>query len=208
MPYIYKITNDINNRIYIGKTIDSVQIRWNHHKSDAFAPAHSSKMEKRPLYEAIRKYGIEHFNIETIEECSLEVLNDREKYWIEYYHSFKDGYNATLGGDGSPYLDYDLIIKTYNKILSVSKTAKILGIDRDSVTRALLATNSYSTKQIKENGIKSNFHAVGQYDLNDNLIATYPSIKAAEEAVPTGRHIGEVCKGKRKTAGGFKWKYI
>lgn len=68
------------------------------------------KKEKRPLYNAMNKYGIEHFLIEEIEECDYNVVNDREKYWIEYYSSFKYGYNATPGGDGVPYLDYDLII--------------------------------------------------------------------------------------------------
>lgn len=38
---------------------------------------------------------------------------EREVYWIEKFHSFKNGYNATVGGDGRKYLDYDLIISTY-----------------------------------------------------------------------------------------------
>ena len=208
MPYIYKITNDINNKVYIGKTIDTIQVRWNHHKSDAYAPAHSPKVEKRPLYEAIRKYGIEHFSIKVVEECPLEELDERERYWIEQYQSFKNGYNATLGGDGRPYLDYSLIVKTYNQLKSIKQTAEILHIDRSSVSKALLATKSYTSEQIKENANNANCHVVGQYDLNDNLIATFPSVKAAEAAVPTGRHIGAVCMGKRKTAGGYKWKYI
>ena len=41
---------------------------------------------------------------------------EREKYWIEYYGSFKNGYNATVGGDGKPYIDYDLVVATYREL--------------------------------------------------------------------------------------------
>ena len=62
----------------------------------------------------MRKYGIEHFHIELIEET--DNPEEREVFWIENKRSFKNGYNATKGGDGRPYLDYDLIISTYNEV--------------------------------------------------------------------------------------------
>jgi hypothetical protein len=62
----------------------------------------------------MNKYGIDKFKIEQIEECDDSIVNEREIYWIEYYQSFKYGYNATKGGDGKLYLDYDLICETYN----------------------------------------------------------------------------------------------
>ena len=49
----------------------------------------------------MRKYGIEHFTIEAIEECPINILSEREKYWISEFDSYHNGYNATLGGDGS-----------------------------------------------------------------------------------------------------------
>ena len=61
----------------------------------------------------MRKYGIEHFSV-----VELEQTNDpeeREKYWIEKLRTFKNGYNATTGGDGKHYLDYDLIIALYKE---------------------------------------------------------------------------------------------
>lgn len=94
MAYIYQIINDINNKIYIGKTEFSIDKRFKEHCSDAF----KERNEKRPLYSAMRKYGIEHFHIELIEET--DNPEEREKYWIEQKQSFKNGYNATLGGDG------------------------------------------------------------------------------------------------------------
>ena len=107
MPYIYKIINDINGKIYIGKTAFTIERRWKEHCQDA---KRSSK-EHRPLYSAINKYGIENFHIEIVEECTLEELDEKERFWIESYNSFSNGYNATIGGDGKPYANYELIIK-------------------------------------------------------------------------------------------------
>lgn len=87
------------------------------------------------MYKAINKYGIEHFHISLIEET--KEPEERERYWIEYYSSFKYGYNATIGGDGKKYLDYDLILKTYFKINNCNEVAKILNISSDSVRKVL-----------------------------------------------------------------------
>lgn len=60
------------------------------------------------------KYGPEYFHIQEIEYVPPEGdLEEREQYWIAQYDTFHNGYNATKGGDGKHYLDYDLIIKTY-----------------------------------------------------------------------------------------------
>lgn len=100
MGLIYKITNDINGKIYIGKTEFSLEKRFKEHCQDAFR----ERCEKRPLYAAMRKYGIEHFHIELIEETNIP--EEREKYWIDYYNTYKYGYNATIGGDGSCLYDH------------------------------------------------------------------------------------------------------
>lgn len=96
---IYKITNKINQKCYIGcsKTIEK---RWNSHKSE-------SVLEQFPQYnysihKAFRKYGLDNFSFEIIEEISEDKLFDREKYWIAFYNSYNDGYNETLGGDCGP----------------------------------------------------------------------------------------------------------
>lgn len=92
MSFIYKITNLLNGKCYIGKTdIHTVQERFKEHVKD------SKKYLERPLYRAFNKYGIENFKVEEIEQCNIEDSCEREKYWIEYYSSFKNGYNATLG---------------------------------------------------------------------------------------------------------------
>ena len=93
MAYIYKIVNDINNKVYIGKTEFSIEKRFKEHCRDS-----KKEHQNRPLYNAMNKYGIEHFKIELIEECNNP--EEREIYWIQHFDSYKNGYNATLGGDG------------------------------------------------------------------------------------------------------------
>ena len=56
-------------------------------------------------------------------------MNEREKYWIAYYNSYENGYNATLGGDGKHYIDYDLVLQTYQKFLSRREVAQKLNIN-------------------------------------------------------------------------------
>ena len=76
---IYKITNIINNKVYIGQTVNTIKQRWNKH-------CHSNGC--RSLYNAILKYGKENFNIEIIETLPIEELDEREIYWINYYKFF------------------------------------------------------------------------------------------------------------------------
>ena len=121
MAYIYKIENDINGKVYIGKTEFSIERRFKEHCKEAFREGR----EQRPLYAAIRKYGEEHFHISLIEET--DTPEEREVYWIEKFRSFKNGYNATVGGDGRKYLDYDLIISTYLSTKNQRKTAGCSG---------------------------------------------------------------------------------
>jgi group I intron endonuclease len=97
---IYKITNLINNKCYIGKS-SNIEERFKYHKQ-RYAEA---KEWNKLLYKAIRKYKIENFSfeiIEIIEDYTEQKGNEREKYWIAYYNSYckNEGYNETLGGDG------------------------------------------------------------------------------------------------------------
>lgn len=98
MAFIYKITNNINKKCYIGKTERDIDTRWKEHKKNA---RNSEKLAHIHLYKAFNKYGIENFEIECVEECEISVLNEREKYWVAFYDSYHNGYNETLGGEGS-----------------------------------------------------------------------------------------------------------
>jgi len=94
MVGIYKITNLINGHSYIGQSV-CITERWNNHRCAA------REGIDYPLYRAMRKYGLDNFSFEIIEECPQELLNEREKYWISYYNTYYDGYNQTLGGQGA-----------------------------------------------------------------------------------------------------------
>lgn len=95
MGFIYKIKNNINNKLYIGKTERSIEERWNEHCR------HASLYPNIPLYKAILKYGKDNFSITLLEECNNQIIDEREIYWINYYNTYTgDGYNCTGGGEG------------------------------------------------------------------------------------------------------------
>lgn len=98
MVGIYKIQNIINNKVYIGQSIN-IRRRWNRHKQDSFNE--NSSNYDCLLYRAFRKYGIDSFDFTIIEECLTSELNTREIFWIEHFKSFKEGYNMTIGGHHS-----------------------------------------------------------------------------------------------------------
>lgn len=160
----------------------------------------------------MKKYGLEHFHIELIEETSQP--EERECFWIEQKGSFKNGYNATLGGDGKHYLDYDLVIATYQEVQNVSETARRIGIDISTVSK-VLNSNHISIIPSSEVSQRVTGNVVNQYDLQGNFIQSFPSAKAA--AISLGKitstsrgassHISDVCKGKRKTAYGYIWRF-
>ena len=89
---IYKIKNKINGKIYIGQSNDIKRRLKEHCCPEAY------KRSRIPVDIAIHKYGKENFIFEVVEECSLEQLNQREEFWIQYYDSYKMGYNCSKGG--------------------------------------------------------------------------------------------------------------
>ncbi len=93
--YIYKITNKINGKSYIGQTTDYKR-RFSEHRAKGY-----NTEENKLLYYAFDKYGIDNFTFEVIEDKTPNY-NEREKYWIQYYDSYENGYNMTLGGEEPP----------------------------------------------------------------------------------------------------------
>lgn len=96
MVGIYKITNQINGHSYIGLSTN-LEKRWAYHNSE-----YNQKREKtKVLYQAFKKYGIENFTFEVLEECKVSELSDKEVYYISLYNTYKDGYNMTAGGESN-----------------------------------------------------------------------------------------------------------
>ena len=168
-------------------------------------------MKKRPLYDAMNKYGIENFKIEQLEFIEDDsILDKREIFWIKELHTYgKDGYNASKGGDGTILYDYNEFIDLYN-----------LGYSSRHISERTGATVETINKVLKSKGIKprrSDAKLIDQFDIAGNFIQTFfGSIEAAEWCIENNiskskhsasNHIIDCCNNKYNTFGGYKWIY-
>ena len=96
--YIYLITNNVTGKIYVGKTKHSIEYLYSEHLKNARRGVRYVSY----LYRAMQEYGIENFTVSQIEECPLEILDDRERFWIKKLNSQNPeiGYNIQEGGNG------------------------------------------------------------------------------------------------------------
>ena len=124
----------------------------------------------------MNKYGLEHFHVSLIEKT--DIPEEREKYWIEFFNSFKYGYNATLGGDGKPYVDYNLVISTYKQLKNQKETAAQLNISVDTVRNILQNANEY-IYSVKENYGINVSKTVYMFDLQNNFLQAFSSLHDA-----------------------------
>ena len=140
---IYKITNTINNKCYIWQSVD-IKRRWREHKSRDLYES------DRPLYKAMRKYGLENFVFEVIEECLFSELDIREQYWVNYYDSFNNGYNLTLWWDSSTHTKMIEKIESIKQDLreNILSTEEIL--KKHSICKNSLSMINVGTTYFKE----------------------------------------------------------
>lgn len=206
MGYIYCITNLINGKQYVGKTTSTIEERFKEHCRDS----RKERCNKRPLYDAMNKYGIENFKIEELEQVDdPTLLSNKEKYWIKELNTWgHTGYNASKGGDGKVLYDYKEIIDLYNMGYSQKQVAKKVGCCDDTVSKVLKAHNipirGSSTKKID------------QFDMAGNYVQSFfGSVEVAKWLVEMGlakstsskRHITDCCNKKVKSAYGYIWRY-
>lgn len=92
---IYCFQNKIDGKCYIGKSINI----WDRYKQH-INQLNGRYLENKHFINAWHKYGEENFEFSILEECDIKDLNAREKYWIAYYDSRRNGYNGTDGGTG------------------------------------------------------------------------------------------------------------
>lgn len=205
MASIYKITNKINNKVYIGQTVQTIKGRWRQHVNEAYG-----EMKCAHLHSAIRKYGEENFTIEEIENCPQELLDGREIFWIKEYHSVEDGYNISAGGKGTnkdiPQVELEQL---WDQGLSTEEIAQQVGLTRQWVRQRLSAYKNYSPTEGNLRGGrlagKKKYQPVEQLDLDHNVINCFESIKEASEK--TGiTNISRSCR-KGTKAGGYYWRY-
>lgn len=219
MVGIYKITNKLNNKCYIGQSVD-IQQRWSKHLS-TFNGEHTPDYK---IYRAFKKYGLQNFTFEIIEECEQQQLDEREIYWINFYDSFEKGYNMSLGGkacngtNDKKVYQYSLEGNLIGEYKSAHEASRILNIQFTNICKVCRgerkSAGGFAWSYNKENKIekiktkRTGDGTVLQYTKDGQLIAEYPTAKAAcRETGISDTTIGLVCKGKGKTAGGFVWRY-
>lgn len=216
---IYKATNLVNGKVYIGQTTLTLHERMLQHKKD------STRLRNKNIafYNAINKYGFENFNWCIIDEGrNRGDLDYKEHFWINFYRSYihfedSNGYNMTLGGDGL--YGYKPSEETIRKLIKARKGYKHseetkmklrkahLGIPKTKKHRENLSKSRLG-KYTKENNPRS--RAVIQLDLDGNIIAEYPSVTDAAKAVNGNTtKISRCCAGeyRHRSHKNFLWIY-
>ena len=158
--YIYIIRNKINNKVYIGQTTQTINVRFTNHKMA------SRTGEDTKFYRAMRKYGEENFYPEQLEEVEVKDLNDRERYWIKQYNSYYNGYNSTLGGDQPYRINYDEVLNLWNRGLSITEISNKMNNSKDAISRILKQGFNISEEEILKRGYDSNRTVSSEQVLN------------------------------------------
>lgn len=217
---IYKITNLKNNKVYIGQSIE-IERRWDKHR----CYYKNEKNHRYKLYRAMSKYGLENFTFEIIEECLVDELNEREKYWIQYYDSYNNGYNMTIGGsdligaNDKTVLQYNSKGELINTFKSAHEAERETGISFTNICKVCRGERPhaggyiwrYINSNLEVKPIKLNIQRnsiIQQIDIHTKeVIAEFSSLKeAAEKTNSNSVCISRVCKGTQQTANGFFWR--
>lgn len=201
-----------NGKCYIGQTVNAEQ-RHSRHLSDAKL----GKSTCRKFHNALRKYEYRYdykvlvdFTCDSKEELQ-RCLNKFEEFYIEVFDSFNNGYNLTKGGDGR--VGSEQTEQTRRKI-----SKKLKGVKKSEDFSKMLSERNRGKKKSPESIEKMRLKRLGsisskrkvteQYDLNGNLIKEYDSLTMAGESTGISyKNIHLVISGKRKTAGGYIWRY-
>lgn len=210
---IYKVQNKLNGDTYIGATTKSVNDR----KLDHIQKANNGESTK--FYVAIRTYDASAFNWEQIDTASsLDELAQKEKQYITEFKSKEEGYNSDEGGGFQKTIyQYNLedgsLINTYD---CLTDAGNAVNATKQCISKACLSVNhtyrgfywSYDYKEPFIPKIDERKKEVLQYSLEGHLLSKYLSV--ADASKQTGvvcTSIAKVCRGERKSAGGFVWSY-
>lgn len=217
---IYKIMNQINGKAYIGQSI-CIKDRWTQHKNDA--KNKNSQCYDRPLYRAIRKYGIENFEFSVLEECPPEELNEKEIYWIKYYDTFnaERGYNLTPGGHQSVKVVPKELYELWDQGFSIQELIKHFNVNHKTIDKWLKQCPTYSVQESFRRGYyksKKYRKSIGrffnkricQYTLKGEIVRYWRSIREIGRAFDSQsirQGVAKCLVGKYYSSYGFRWGY-
>lgn len=225
---IYCIENLANKKKYIGQSVD-IDNRWIKHISELNHNSHHNNY----LQKSWNKYGKDNFKFYVLEYCPIEKLDEKENYYIAFYNTMdrRYGYNLKSGGQYSNYLSAE----TRHKISESNKMAYLNSTLKEK--RSIDALNQWSNTEIKQkivgenNGMYGKHHTeetrkkisekkIGKPSTKKNTTPVFclelnqvfkDAVTACEELGFNKSSTGsilDVCRGKRKTYGGYHWKFI
>lgn len=195
--YIYKITNTINNKVYIGQTtLKYASQRWQVHKYDA-----KKKHKQYPLYRAMFKYGINKFKFEVIYVAkNLEELNEKEIEFIKIFNCLTpNGYNILHGGKNAKHTE-----ETKKKIGLKSLGRKtFLGKKHSEETKQKIS-KIHKGKKLNPNSYKKLLKKFYLIDVNNNIIEVIGLKDFCRKNKYDVRSIQRLLSGKYKSYKGLK----
>ena len=194
---IYKITNKLNNKVYIGQTTRDIQVRFDEHMRDQTSSDY--------FHTAVRKYGKDSFLVEQIDTANtLEELNEKEIYWINHFRSFIgfddcNGYNSSLGGTDNPMFSKNIKEKHDKKMRTSNVRSRISETMKRKVANNELFTEEH--RKNLSNAMMGNQHGLGSkrpqaaidatsralfkevycVDEQYNVVASFDSVRSACE---------------------------
>lgn len=171
---LYKITNVVNGKIYIGKTYIGYMNRWKQHKSDAFRD--DRKVDYK-FYRAIRNYGVDKFEVSLLGQYESGELEEMEIKTIKEYNSFYGGYNSTLGGEGRFQREYDeeKIVDMYKSGISITAICEEFGYKSNRIVSSIIKRN------VGQIDTRTKAVVLEQYDKKWNLLRKFSSKGKAYE---------------------------
>ena len=201
---IYMIKNKVNNKVYIGKSVD-INVRLRNHKSYLNNNIHINKH----LQHAWNKYGKENFDFLIVEECAHSDLNDKEVYYIQMYKSYDDrhGYNLTFGGDGCAATDE---IRMKMRIAAKNRPPVSDEVRKKQSERVSGEKNYFYGMRLcgEQNGFYGDHRFAGENHPRCRAVYCFEldeyfwGAKEAEDKYGVHKaDIAKCCKGKAKSAG-------
>jgi group I intron endonuclease len=212
---IYKITSP-KGRVYIGQSVDVEK------REVDYMHLRNCKAQTK-LYRSLVKYGVFNHIFEIVEQCTITQLNERERYWQDFYNVLEEGLNCRLtttrskSGKVSEESIRKRVANTNYEVLQKKRAINTNYSRRTSNTDYKKRTQNTDYTSFQERKVantdysaiaKKNSKPIRQYTKQGTFVRDWESTKQAGESLGIQRtDITQCCKGRNKSAGGFIWKY-